>query len=105
MQHVERLATTVIEAGDVQRPTDARAVLIQLDVVLRQVVQLVEEVVRVQARVPPVLIRGAGKSVRARAGREVDADRAAAAHVRTTYGRYHRHRFDGVLSRRHRGEE
>ncbi len=107
VHHVERLAAAVEQSGDHERAAGPRAVLIELDVVLRQLrlAVVVEEVVGVHARMPPVVVGGSAEPVGAGARREVDADRAAPAHRRAADRRDHRHRFDGVLPRRHRGEE
>ena len=52
----ERLAVAVVRPGNDDRAADARAVLIQLDLVLRQVVELVEPVVGVQLGWREVLV-------------------------------------------------
>ena len=65
VEEEERLAAPVVQLRDDDRSALAEAELIQHDVVLRQIVDLVEEEVRVHPGAAVIVIRAAGEPVRA----------------------------------------
>jgi hypothetical protein len=91
--------------GQDDRPALPETVLIERDVVLRQVIQLVEEIVGIEPGRAEVLVAAAGESVAARSSDEAQLDRAASTHVGPADGSRDGDGFDGILPRRHHGEE
>ncbi len=76
VHEVERLVVAVVEAGNHDRPADAEAELVPVNLVLGQAARRVGPGVRVEYGVAQVLVGAAREGVRSRARHELDLDGA-----------------------------
>ncbi len=96
VEEEERLAAPVEHIGNVDRPAEAAARLVQDDAVLVEVVLFVDPGVRVERRMTHVVVERAAVRIGARAGDEADLDRPLAGALGALRRRGQRHLFDRV---------